>query len=203
MSPRSRSTRRPTSSMPNDQPDHHGRPTITIRPDAGPIAYNAPFSVSYTERLGDRAAVLARPCRPRTPSTWRAVDRPLRAPSGPRAPGSVELNLTGPRTAHVAPPGYYMLFPSTERRASTARFIQVSRTPTPPPVGVITIACIRRDGSGGGSVSFGTSTAAAKYSWVFPGGIPATSVAKTPGNVTFATPRLLCRLPDRHRRQRN
>ena len=37
-------------------------------------------------------------------------------------------------------------------------------------------------------MAFGTSTSAAKYSWIFPGGTPKTSVAQNPGNVTFSTP---------------
>src|SRR5262249_20073872 len=36
--------------------------------------------------------------------------------------------------------------------------------------------------------SFGTGTVASKYSWIFPGGSPATSSAQNPGNVTFASP---------------
>jgi hypothetical protein len=37
-------------------------------------------------------------------------------------------------------------------------------------------------------VFFDTSASASGYSWVFPGGTPATSSVKTPGNVTFSSP---------------
>ena len=40
----------------------------------------------------------------------------------------------------------------------------------------------------GGSVVFSTNTAAAKYSWIFPGGSPTTSTAQAPGSVTFDVP---------------
>src|SRR5207237_5282702 len=40
----------------------------------------------------------------------------------------------------------------------------------------------------GSAINFGTSTTASKYSWVFPGGTPATSTAQNPGNVTFGAP---------------
>ena len=40
----------------------------------------------------------------------------------------------------------------------------------------------------GGSVSFGTTTSAARYGWVFPGGTPAKSTVQNPGAVTFSTP---------------
>src|SRR5207248_1488504 len=40
----------------------------------------------------------------------------------------------------------------------------------------------------GNMVSFSTTSSAAKYSWVFPGGSPATSTLQNPGNVVFNTP---------------
>ena len=71
---------------------------------------------------------------------------------------------------------------------SKAQFIQLSRFGTAPPLGAIASPATDLTIPAGCSVSFGTATAAAKYSWVFPGGTPTTSTAQTPGNVTFNTP---------------
>jgi hypothetical protein len=40
----------------------------------------------------------------------------------------------------------------------------------------------------GASVNFSTTSTAFQYSWVFPGGLPATSILQNPGNVIFSTP---------------
>src|SRR5262249_43833037 len=40
----------------------------------------------------------------------------------------------------------------------------------------------------GSAINFGSTSTASKYSWVFPGGTPATSTAQNPGDVTFGWP---------------
>ena len=60
----------------------------------------------------------------------------------------------------------------------------------PPPdhdqaAGLGTAIVATRTVAAGNPVSFGTTTTAAHYSWVFPGGTPATSSAQNPGNVVF------------------
>src|SRR5262249_47975750 len=72
---------------------------------------------------------------------------------------------------------------------SKAQFIQLSPYTTTPPSGTITSPASDVTIPAGGSVAFGTSTAAAQYSWNFPSGSPTTAVAPSPGGVTFATPR--------------
>src|SRR5262249_52352934 len=71
---------------------------------------------------------------------------------------------------------------------SKAQFVQLTPYSTSPPDGTISAPASDVTIPAGGSVAFDSSTTAAKYSWVFPGGSPATSTAKTPGNVTFSVP---------------
>ena len=107
----------------------------------------------------------------------------------PPCSGSGTLNLTSPPGGGVAPPGYYMLFLLDSAGVpSKAQFIQLTTYGTPPPLGAIASPATDVTIPAGSSVSFGTATAAAKYSWIFPGGTPATSTAQNPGNVTFSTP---------------
>src|SRR5262249_40486399 len=107
----------------------------------------------------------------------------------PPCTGSGTLNLTSPPNGNIAPPGYYMLFLLDSAGVpSKAQFIQLSPYTTTPPSGVITSPASDVTIPAGGSVVFGTTTAAAQDSWVFPSGSPATSPAQNPGNVTFDTP---------------
>ncbi|PYL80497.1 MAG: hypothetical protein DMF23_16050 [Verrucomicrobia bacterium] len=73
---------------------------------------------------------------------------------------------------------------------SKASFIQL--TPNSyslvPPTGAITAPSGDVTITAGSAINFGTSTSASRYSWVFPGGTPATSTAQNPGNVTFGGP---------------
>ena len=71
---------------------------------------------------------------------------------------------------------------------SVAQFIQISPYASAPPKGIISTPSSDVTIGAGMSVSFGTTSSSAKYSWVFPGGSPATSTSQTPGNVTFSTP---------------
>ncbi len=170
----------------SDQPVTN-RPTITgVTPAV--MGYNAPFSVTYTSASAIRSAVLMRPG-----SSTHAFDMEQRlvglcGPSPqPPCTGSGTLNLSSPPSSNVAPPGYYMLFLLDGAGVpSKARFIQLTPYTTAPPDGAITSPAADATIPAGGAVFFGTSTAAARYSWVFPGGSPATSAAQTPGNVTFA-----------------
>jgi len=167
------------------------RPTITgTSPASGVIGYNAPFSVTYTSAAPIGSAVLVRPG-----SSTHAFDMDQRlvglcgpAPQPPCA-GSGTLNLTSPPNGGIAPPGYYMLFLLDSAGVpSKAQFIKLSPYAAVPPSGVITSPASDVTIPAGGSVAFATGTAAAQYSWIFPSASPATSVAQTPGNVTFNTP---------------
>ena len=168
-----------------------GRPAITgISPASGTIGYGAQFSVTYTASSPISSAVLVRPG-----SVTHAFDMEQRliglcGPSPqPPCSGSGTLTLTAPTSGGVAPPGYYMLFLLDSAGVpSKAQFIQLTRFGTAPPLGAIASPATDLTIPAGSSVSFGTATAAAKYSWVFPGGTPTTSTAQTPGNVTFNTP---------------
>jgi len=177
-----------------DSSDHlitTGRPAITgISPASGSIGYGAQFSVTYTAGSSIRSAVLVRPG-----SVTHAFDMEQRliglcGPSPqPPCSGSGTLTLTSPPNGGVAPPGYYMLFLLDSAGVpSIARFIQITSHGSAPPLGAIASPPADLTIPAGGSVSFGTATAAAKYSWVFPGGTPATSTLQNPGNVSFGTP---------------
>src|SRR5262249_14323763 len=98
------------------------------------------------------------------------------------------LSLTTPPDGSIAPPGYYMLFLLDSAGVpSKAGFIQL--TPNSyslvPPSGAISAPSGSVTITAGSVVNFGSSTTASGYSWVFPGGTPATSTAQNPGNVTF------------------
>ena len=165
-----------------------GRPAITGI-SASVLGYSAGFTVNYTASAPIGSAVLIRPG-----SVTHAFDMEQRfiglcGPSPqPACSGSGTLNLTTPPNGNVAPPGYYMLFLiDTNGVPSVAQFVQLSPYTTIPPRGAITAPASNVTVPAGGSVSFGTSTVAAKYSWVFPGGSPATSTAQNPGAVSFAS----------------
>jgi len=173
----------------NDHLITSARPSITdITP--GLIGYNDLFSVTYTSTSAISSAVLVRPG-----SATHAFDMDQRlislcgpAPQ-PSCTGSGALTLTSPPNGDVAPPGYYMLFLlDSSGVPSIAKFIQLSAYATSPPHGTIASPASDVTIPTGGSVSFSTNSTAAKYSWVFPNGSPATSTAQVPGNVTFSTP---------------
>jgi hypothetical protein len=175
----------------NDQLITTGRPSITgVTPASGRLGYTASLSVTYTSSSPISSAVLVRPG-----SATHAFDMDQRliglcGPSPqPPCSGSGTLALTTPPNGNIAPPGWYMLFlVDSAGVPSTARFVQLSPYATSPPDGAITSPASDTTITAGGSVFFGTSTVATKYSWIFPSGSPATSTAQTPGNVTFSTP---------------
>ena len=165
------------------------RPSITAAPTA--IGYGTSFSVNYTGGSAISSAVLVRPG-----STTHTFDMDQRliglcgpAPQPPCS-GSGTLNLTSPPNGNIAPPGYYMLFLLDGAGVpSKAKFIQISPYTTTPPNGTITTPSSDVTIHAGDSVSFGTSSSAAKYSWVFPGGTPNSSTVQNPATpVQFQSP---------------
>jgi uncharacterized protein YjdB len=174
----------------NDQPITN-RPAITgTSPASGVVGYNAPFSVTYTSASPISRAVLV---RPGADTHGFDMDQRLIGLCGPSpqpsCSGAGTLNLTAPPNGNLAPPGYYMLFLLDSAGVpSKAQFIQLSPYTTTPPSGTITSPATDVTIPAGGSVAFGTTTAAAQYSWVFSSGSPATSTAQNPGSITFNTP---------------
>ena len=167
------------------------RPVITgVTP--GVIGYNATFYVTYTSASPISSAVLVRPG-----SVTHAFDMDERliglCGSSPQEPACVDaggssMNLTTPPNGNIAPPCYYMLFLLDSAGVpSVAQFIQISPYSSAPPRGIISTPPSDVTIGAGQQVSFTTTATAAKYSWVFPGGSPATSTAQNPGNVTFST----------------
>ena len=173
----------------NDNLITTNRPAITgVTP--GLIGYDSTFYVTYTSASPISSAVLVRPG-----STTHAFDMDQRliglcgAAPQPACIGSGSLSLTTPPNGNIAPPGYYMLFLLDSAGVpSVAQFIQLSPFAAPPPKGILSTPASDTTIVAGGSVSFGTTSTAAKYSWVFPSGSPATSTAQNPGDVTFSTP---------------
>lgn len=178
-----------------DSNDHlitTNRPVITgITPPV--LGYSASFSVTYTSTSPISSAVLVHPG-----STTHAFDMdqrliglcgPAPQPACNGASGSGTLSLTTPPNGNIAPPGYYMLFILDGNGVpSIAQFLQLSPYATSPPHGTISSPAGDTTIVAGGSVAFSTTSTAAQYSWVFPGGSPATSTAQVPGNATFNTP---------------
>ena len=175
----------------NDHLITTARPQITGLSFSGPIHYGMPFSVSYTSTSPISSAVLI---RPGSSTHAENMEQRLIGLCGGTSPCSASgntLSLTTPPNGSIAPPGYYMLFLLDSAGVpSKARFIQL--TPNSyslvPPSGAITAPSGDMTITAGSVINFGTSTSAAHYSWVFPGGSPATSTARNPGNVTFGTP---------------
>jgi fibronectin type 3 domain-containing protein len=165
------------------------RPTVSIPFASQVVGYNQPFTVNYTSTSAISSAVLMRPG-----STTHAFDMDQRliglcgpSPQPPCTAGGT-LDLMSPPDGNVAPPGYYMLFVLDSAGVpSKAGFIQLSPYAGLPPEGAITSPAADVTIPAGGSVTFASSSAA-KYSWVFPGGWPATSTAQNPGSVRFSTP---------------
>jgi len=171
----------------NDQPIVN-RPVIASL-SSSVLGYGVPFTVSFTSATPITSAVLIRPG-----STTHADDMEQRlvglcgpAPQ-PACNGAASLSLTTPPNANIAPPGYYMLFLLDSRGVpSKATFLQLTPYSTLPPTGTIDSPAVDVTIQAGGSVAFSTNAPASAYSWVFPGGTPATSTAQNPGSVTFAS----------------
>jgi hypothetical protein len=175
----------------NDRLITTNRPQITAFSFSGPIHYGMPFSVSYTSTSPISSAVLIRPGSATHASDMEQRLIGLCGATTPCNAANNTLSLTTPPDGSIAPPGYYMLFLLDSAGVpSKARFIQL--TPNSyslvPPTGAITAPSGDVTITAGSVINFGTSTSASSYSWVFPGGTPATSTAQNPGNVTFSVP---------------
>jgi hypothetical protein len=164
------------------------RPVITGVP-SGPIGYGAPMTVTYTSASPISSAVLVRPGSATHANDMEQRMIGLCGPSPqPACGGSGTLTLTSPSSGNVAPPGYYMLFLlDSSGVPSKAQFVELNSHTSAPPTGTIATPASDATINVGGTESFTTTTTASKYSWVFPGGTPATSTLKNPGNVTFST----------------
>jgi PKD repeat protein len=173
----------------NDELITNKRPQITALSFSGPIGYNKPFQVSYNASSQIASAVLVRPG-----SSTHATDMDQRLISlcgGALActASNDTLSLTTPPNGNIAPPGYYMLFLlDSSGVPSVAEFIQLTPHITVAPRGTIGSPAANVTIQAGGTVSFATATTGATYSWVFPGGSPATSSAQNPGKVAYSTP---------------
>ena len=177
-----------------DASDHlitTNRPQITGLSFSGPLHYGTPFSVSYTSTSPISSAVLIRPGSATHASNMEQRLVGLCGATSPCTASNNTLSLTTPPDGSIAPPGYYMLFLLDSAGVpSKASFIQL--TPNSysliPPAGAITAPSGDMTITAGSMMNFGTSTSASRYSWVFPGGTPATSTAQNPGNVRFSVP---------------
>jgi hypothetical protein len=177
----------------NDHPITSARPRITtVSPVSGIVGYNSLLAVNYTSTSAISSAVLVR-----SGSVSHAFDMEQRliglcgpAPQQPNCSGANgTINLTTPGNSNVAPPGHYMLFLLDSAGVpSKAAFIQLTPYTTSAPSGTISSPSSNVTIPAGAAVSFSTSSSAARYSWVFPGGSPALSTAQNPGKVTFSTP---------------
>ena len=165
------------------------RPTITsVTP--GVIGYGATFQVQTPQASTISSAVLMRPG-----AVTHAFDMDQRLINLSYTVGSGVLTVTAPPNGNVAPPGYYMLFIlNSSGVPSLATFVQLSAKPTDtPPTGSITSPSSNPTIGPGQTIDFaGSGTAPdgsiAAYSWVFPGGSPASSTLANPGAVTYSTP---------------
>jgi galactose oxidase-like protein/glyoxal oxidase-like protein/PKD domain-containing protein/Big-like domain-containing protein len=164
------------------------RPTITSAPAR--VGYGASFSVQTPHAATIGSVALMRPG-----SATHAFDFEQRLVSLGFTKGSGMVTVTAPPSSTVAPPGYYMLFLiNAQGVPSVARFVQVAPRPTnQTPEGTILSPATDVTIKAGQSVTFsgdGTDPdgSATTFSWVFPGGSPATSTVPTPGAVTFAKP---------------
>jgi hypothetical protein len=174
----------------NDRPIVANRPTIT-NVSVSVLGYAAPFTVSYTSSNPIGSAVLMRPGSVTHSFNFdqRLVGLCGPSPQPACSPGSGTLSLTTPPNGNVAPPGYYMLFLLDSAGVpSKAQFIQLTRHSSTPPTDTITSPASNVTITAGNSVNFGTTSTSYQYSWIFPGGFPATSTLQNPGNVTFNTP---------------
>ena len=172
----------------NDHLITTNRPQISGLSFSGPIHYGVPFSVSYTSTSPISSAVLVRPGSSTHASNMEQRLIVLCGGNSPCSPSGNPLVLTTPANGTIAPPGYYMLFlVDSAGVPSKASFIQLtpnSYSPVPPR-GTISAPSSDVTITAGSAINFGSGTTASGYSWVFPGGTPATSTAQNPGNVTF------------------
>ncbi len=164
------------------------RPGIAAAPAR--VGYNTSFTVSTPDAARIAQAVLVRPG-----SATHAFDFEQRLVELRFTAGSGALTVTSPPGSSIAPPGYYMLFLIDRSGVpSVARFVQLARDPAnQPPQGTIANPTADVRVTAGQSVTFAGDAvdpdgSVTTFSWVFPGGTPATSTAPIPGAVTFSRP---------------
>jgi hypothetical protein len=163
------------------------RPSITsVTP--GVIGYGSSLQVATPNAANISSVVLVR-----AGSVTHAFDMDQRLVGLNFTAGSGLLNVTAPPNSSIAPPGYYLLFILNSAGVpSVAQFVQLSSTPTDqPPTGNITSPANNVTIAPGQFVNFaGTGSSPtgtiASYSWVFPGGSPASSMLANPGAVTYS-----------------
>ncbi len=165
------------------------RPTISSL-STSTLPYNGAFTVNTPDAADISSVVLVRPG-----ADTHAFNFDQRLVGLKFTTGSGVLHLTGPPNSNIAPPGYYMLFLlNSSGVPSVASFVQLPVTSgLQPPTGTITSPASNVTIGVGQSVTFaGTGTdpnpngSITGYSWVFPGGTPATSSVQNPGAVTFS-----------------
>ena len=165
------------------------RPTITSV-SSSTLSYGGAFKVTTPDAANISSVVLMRPG-----ADTHAFNMEQRLVGLSFTAGSGVLNVTAPPTSNIAPPGYYMMFLlNSSGVPSVANFVQLPVTGSlQPPTGAITSPAANATIGVGQSVSFaGTGTdpnpngSITGYSWVFPGGTPATSTVQNPGAVTFS-----------------
>ncbi len=162
------------------------RPTISSAP--AEIGYGASFAIATPDSAGISSAVLVRPGSPS--HSFDFEQRLVGLSFSASDPGT--LTATAPPNGSTAPPGYYMLFLINQAGVpSVAEFVRLSSTPNDlPPKGTISSPSSDITIAPGQAVDFaGSATdpddAVAGYSWIFPGGTPASSSLPSPGLVTF------------------
>ena len=163
------------------------RPSITSV-SAPAIGYGATFQVQIPDAAGVSSVVLMR-----NGACTHSFDMDQRYVGLSFTAGSGVLQVTGPPSGNIAPPGYYMLFILNSAGVpSVAKMVQVSSAPgDQPPSGTITSPTGNVTTQAGQSVSFaGTGNdpdgSIRSYSWSFPGGNPSSSNLANPGSVTYS-----------------
>jgi hypothetical protein len=164
------------------------RPTITSSPTT--IGYAGSFQVQTPNASTISSVVLMR-----DGSVTHAFDMDQRMVGLNFTVGSGVLTVTGPPTANIAPPGYYMLFLVNNAGVpSVANFVQVISSPNDqPPKGTITSPANNLTVSTNQPVALtGTATnggsTVATTQWILPGGSPLTSPSLNARSVLFPTP---------------
>ncbi len=177
-----------------------GDQLITSRPvitgvSSPVLGYGSTFTVNYQSASPIASAVLIRPG-----STTHSFDMDQRliglcgSSPLPACTGSGTLTLTAPPNNSnpilaPAPPGYYMLFLlDSSGVPSKAAWVELATVTAAPPSGTISQPVDDVTITQGDSVTFDTTSTSSKYSWIFPGGTPSNSTAKSPSPVTFNTP---------------
>ena len=164
------------------------RPAITSVSSLA-VGYTDPFTIQTPDAANISSVVLMR-----NGAVTHAFDMDQRSVGLSFTVGSGILNVTGPPSGNIAPPGYYMLFlVNSAGVPSVASMVQVSAAPgDTPPKGAITSPATNVSVSVGQSVNYAGSGSDAggsisSYFWNFEGGAPRTSNLANPGNVTYST----------------